>query len=62
QIRVHLASIGHPVVGDRVYGRPDDAPRLWLHAHRLRFTHPITGGEVDVTSPLPEDLRATLPE
>jgi 23S rRNA pseudouridine1911/1915/1917 synthase len=61
QIRVHMASIGHPVVGDRVYGRPDEAPRLWLHAHRLRFTHPITGIEIDVTSPLPEDLAATLP-
>jgi 23S rRNA pseudouridine1911/1915/1917 synthase len=60
QIRVHMASVGHPVVGDRVYGRADGASRLWLHAHRLRFTHPITGEAVDVVSPLPDELRATL--
>lgn len=60
QIRAHMASIGHPVLGDSVYGRPDDAPRLWLHAHRLRFTHPITGAEIEVTSPLPGVLAATL--
>ncbi|MDX1691224.1 MAG: RluA family pseudouridine synthase [Acidimicrobiia bacterium] len=56
QIRVHLRSIGHPVLGDPVYGRSDEAPRLWLHAARLAFTHPVTGADVDVESPLPADL------
>lgn len=59
QIRVHLASIGHAVVGDPVYGRAGaDAGRLFLHATRLRFDHPITGEVLDVHSPLPADLQA----
>jgi 23S rRNA pseudouridine1911/1915/1917 synthase len=58
QIRVHLGSIGHPVVGDPVYGRGDAlAPRLFLHAARLRFTHPVTGEPLEVESPLPPDLE-----
>ena len=58
QIRVHLASIGHPVVADPRYGRDDRlAPRLFLHATRLRFTHPVTGEELVVDSPLPPDLE-----
>jgi 23S rRNA pseudouridine1911/1915/1917 synthase len=61
QIRVHLAAIGLPVAGDGRYGRPaEPATRLFLHACRLRFTHPLTGAEIDVTSPLPEDLRAVV--
>jgi 23S rRNA pseudouridine1911/1915/1917 synthase len=61
QIRVHLASIGHPVVADPRYGRDDGiAPRLFLHAARLHFSHPITGEEVVVESPLPADLVAAL--
>src|SRR5690349_11058218 len=45
QIRVHLASVGHPVVGDQTYGqpRPPKPPRMVLHAARLEFAHPITG-------------------
>lgn len=64
QIRVHLAAIGHPVVGDSRYGgkRPDlHATRPFLHAGRLAFDHPDTGERLDVRSPLPadlEDLRA----
>lgn len=63
QIRVHLASIDHPVIGDRVYGRPHriDPPRVFLHAGRLGFAHPITGEAVDIESPLPDDLAAVLP-
>jgi 23S rRNA pseudouridine1911/1915/1917 synthase len=58
QIRVHLGSIGHPVVADPVYGREDGlAPRLFLHAARLRFAHPITGRPIEVESPLPPDLE-----
>jgi 23S rRNA pseudouridine1911/1915/1917 synthase len=61
QIRVHLAAIGHPVVADTRYGRDDGlAPRTFLHAARLKFIHPITGAEVVVESPLPEDLEGAL--
>ena len=61
QIRVHLAAIGHPVAADRRYGRDDGlAPRTFLHAARLRFTHPITGAEIQVESPLPPDLAEAL--
>lgn len=58
QIRVHLASIGLPVAGDRVYGRVAGSPRLFLHATRLAFAHPITGAQIDAVSPLPADLGA----
>jgi 23S rRNA pseudouridine1911/1915/1917 synthase len=62
QIRVHLAAVGLPVAGDRVYGRPHEfgLDRQFLHASRLGFTHPFTGERVDVESPLPEDLAAAL--
>ena len=62
QIRVHLSAIGHPVIGDRWYGKPArvDSPRVFLHAARLAFDHPITGARVEVESPLPADLRAVL--
>jgi 23S rRNA pseudouridine1911/1915/1917 synthase len=63
QIRVHLASIGLPVVGDPVYGVPDPAlGRQFLHATRLAFTHPFTGSPVEVESPLPADLTRYLEE
>jgi 23S rRNA pseudouridine1911/1915/1917 synthase len=61
QIRVHLAAIGHPVVGDSRYGgsRPEDLPagRPFLHAGQLAFDHPGTGERLEVRSPLPEDLE-----
>jgi 23S rRNA pseudouridine1911/1915/1917 synthase len=62
QIRVHLAAIDLPVAGDPVYGRQGELglERQFLHAARLAFTHPVTGAEVDVSSPLPEDLVAAL--
>ena len=61
QIRVHLAAIGLPVVGDAVYGAPDPVlGRQFLHATRLAFTHPFTGERVDVESPLPPDLAGHL--
>ena len=61
QIRVHLAAIGLPVVGDPIYGVPDERlGRQFLHAARLAFRHPLTGAEVDVVSPLPDDLAAAL--
>jgi 23S rRNA pseudouridine1911/1915/1917 synthase len=61
QIRVHLAAIDLPVVGDPVYGIPE--PRLgrqFLHAARLAFPHPFAGKRIDVDSPLPPELRAYL--
>jgi 23S rRNA pseudouridine1911/1915/1917 synthase len=63
QIRVHLAAIGLPVVGDPAYGVPDPAlGRQFLHATRLAFTHPFTGAQVEVESPLPDDLARYLTE
>ncbi len=63
QIRVHLASLGHPVAGDRIYGAPALAlGRFFLHAHRLRFTSPSTGQAIAVESPLPPELTAFLQE
>jgi 23S rRNA pseudouridine1911/1915/1917 synthase len=58
QIRAHLASIGYPVAGDRLYGAAAAAPhaRFFLHAHRIRFTQPSTDRPVEVVSPLPREL------
>jgi 23S rRNA pseudouridine1911/1915/1917 synthase len=62
QIRVHLASIGHPVAGDALYGAPariEGVPplgRYFLHAHRIRFRLPSTGEELVVEAPLPASL------
>ena len=61
QIRVHLAAIGLPVVGDAVYGvRDPELGRQFLHAWRLAFPHPVTGEAVEVESPLPPELQAAL--
>ena len=67
QIRVHLASVGHPVVGDDVYGggggrRLVALPprRHFLHAAWLRLHHPVTGAALDFRAPLPDDLRTSL--
>lgn len=62
QIRVHLASIGHPVAGDRLYGARAEAEagRYFLHAHRIRFRQPSTGEAIEVRSPLPEPLEKWL--
>lgn len=63
QIRVHLAAIGHPVLGDRRYGGARSArlsPRPFLHAASLAFDHPVTGERLSFESPLPADLQAVL--
>lgn len=65
QIRVHLAAIGHPVVGDDVYSRGRSLPgseidRPFLHAFSLAFDHPVSGDRVEWTSPLPTDLTEEL--
>ncbi|WP_198305099.1 RluA family pseudouridine synthase [Corynebacterium glaucum] len=66
QIRVHMSAIGHPCVGDPMYGSdPNLAKELnlnrqWLHATKLGFTHPRTGDYVEVESPYPTDLQHAL--
>ena len=61
QIRVHFASIGHPIIGDETYGRADSRiDRHFLHAAYLEFEHPATGVRQEVESPLPQDLQALL--
>jgi 23S rRNA pseudouridine1911/1915/1917 synthase len=66
QIRVHLAAVGHPILGDRVYGGGgDDARRLgldrpFLHAWRLSFAHPVNGERVEIREDLPEELVSAL--
>jgi 23S rRNA pseudouridine1911/1915/1917 synthase len=64
QIRVHLAAIGHPVVGDARYGGKHaplaDVPRFFLHAEHLAFDHPATGERLSFDAPLPSDLLAVL--
>jgi 23S rRNA pseudouridine1911/1915/1917 synthase len=69
QIRVHVAQMGHPVVGDTMYGAPKQArgksaaigvPRNFLHAAELEFRHPRTGVTIALNSELPEELREFL--
>ena len=57
QIRVHFSAIGHPVYADPLYGEAVEGHRLWLHAERLAFVHPVSGEAVEFESPIPEDLR-----
>src|SRR5438445_2702053 len=60
QIRIHLARASLPILGDPAYGGPaaGRAPRLMLHAARLALRHPVSGGPLSVTSPLPRDFAA----
>lgn len=60
QLRVHLAHIGHPILGDVRYGADAGFFRQALHAHRLGFLHPAKGKQVEFTSPFPRDLQGTL--
>ncbi|MGQ9683328.1 MAG: RluA family pseudouridine synthase [Anaerolineae bacterium] len=63
QIRVHLAAIGHPIAGDRVYGPQRQRlalPRMFLHARQITFCHPATGREMTFQAPLPADLAQPL--
>ena len=73
QIRVHLSAIGHPIVGDSLYGGvhrrvPGDLraithlQRPFLHAARLGFTHPTENRRMEFESPLPEDLQRVIDE
>jgi 23S rRNA pseudouridine1911/1915/1917 synthase len=65
QIRVHLKSIGHPLLGDRTYGWQQNRllpapPRVMLHAERIAFLHPITALPIDLHAPLPADFQGML--
>ena len=60
QLRVHLASIGHPIVGDDLYGGGFALPRQALHAAFLAFTHPFTKERIELRAPLPEDMEDYL--
>ncbi|HLF60357.1 MAG TPA: RluA family pseudouridine synthase [Acidimicrobiia bacterium] len=63
QIRVHLAAIAHPVIGDRTYSPFNTrvkVPRVFLHARRVRLAHPDSGATIEVESPLPPDLTRVL--
>jgi 23S rRNA-/tRNA-specific pseudouridylate synthase len=58
QIRAHLASIGHPIVGDKEYGATSSSGgRLLLHAWKLRFDHPVTGRHIAATAKMPDEFR-----
>jgi len=63
QIRVHCAAINHPIVGDKTYGgyrQSLECPRPFLHAHTLKFEHPITSEKMEFTATLPADLQDVL--
>jgi 23S rRNA pseudouridine1911/1915/1917 synthase len=67
QLRVHLTSLGHPILGDRIYGGSKvsvvddiDIPRVMLHARTLGFTHPTTGNVEEFTRPVPPDMETVI--
>lgn len=60
QIRVHLKHLGHPLLGDKVYGKTDGCPRQMLHAWKLGFFHPRTAQWLEFESPMPADFRSLL--
>ena len=64
QLRVHMASIGHPLAGDWLYGTeaPDLIGRPALHSYALTLTHPVTGEVLHLTAPLPEDMARLVSE
>jgi 23S rRNA pseudouridine1911/1915/1917 synthase len=62
QIRVHLKHLGHPLLGDPVYGSRGSWPRHLLHAWKLRFRHPVSGQDVVCQAPVPEDFPLLPPQ
>jgi 23S rRNA pseudouridine1911/1915/1917 synthase len=68
QIRVHLKSLGHPILGDALYGWKPDArlgkqpERVMLHAEHLVIAHPISGKELDLRAPIPADFQKVIKE
>ena len=61
QIRIHMAELGCPLLGERVYARQKDAPRHALHAGRLRLPHPFKNDELELRAPWPNDLEKITP-
>lgn len=57
QIRVHLSHTGHPIVGDDLYGGSEEMSRQALHAWCISFLHPVLKTQVEITAPLPDDMR-----
>jgi 23S rRNA pseudouridine1911/1915/1917 synthase len=71
QIRVHLAAFGHPILGDRTYGKKTGIKlgqkminfnRQMLHAYSLKFKHPVTGQPLELIAPMPEDMKKAIEE
>ncbi|MBA3651967.1 MAG: RluA family pseudouridine synthase, partial [Chthoniobacterales bacterium] len=60
QIRVHLHHLGHPIIGDSLYGKKGGAGRQMLHAWKLGFTHPQSGERLFFEAPIPEDFQTAL--
>jgi len=60
QIRVHLHHIGHPVIGDSLYGKKVAGQRQMLHSWKLGFTHPRTNEQISFEAPLPTDFRLRM--
>ncbi len=62
QIRVHLSALGHPILGDELYGKKESYPRQMLHAYSLAFSHPINKKYLHFKTPLPKDFINILKE
>lgn len=60
QIRVHMAYLGHPVLGDEKYGSKGNFPRQALHSYHLKFRHPTSGKEMEFTADLPDDMKKII--
>ena len=62
QIRVHLSSIKHPILGDKMYGKKDDYKRVMLHCRHIGFVHPVYKYWVDFYANLPQDMKEIIGE
>ena len=61
QIRLHMASIGHPILGDTLYGKPStQIKRQALHSYKTELIHPITKNKIQLIAPIPEDIRKNI--
>ena len=60
QIRVHLSSIGHPILGDGLYGSEEDHKRHYLHAYSMIFTHPFTKKQILLEAKPPEEFKTLI--
>ena len=61
QIRLHMSSIGHPILGDTLYGKPSTkVARQALHSYKIEFIHPINKNEIQLIAPIPQDIRKNI--